>query len=177
MDKDLIELMVNEGINVNIEFKRLHEVNTGDLLLLMNHELVRRQMPLFQGEFTRKDLKEFVVAKEQLWVNFGYGPWAFFVNDHFVGWGGLQPEEGEADLAMVLHPDHWGMGKLLYGMIIDKAFGEMGLDSVTVLFPESRTKIRGLLRLGFLEEGKVDVNGVTFIRYRLWKEGRGPISI
>ncbi|MEC7262810.1 MAG: GNAT family N-acetyltransferase, partial [Bacteroidota bacterium] len=137
MDKDLIEPMVKERVNMNIEFKRLNQVNAADLLLLMNHELVRRQMPLFKGEFTGQDLDNFIAAKEQLWTNFGYGPWAFYVDDAFVGWGGLQPESGEADLAMVLHPDHWGLGKSIYTKIIEQAFNEMGLNSITILLPQT----------------------------------------
>ncbi len=167
MDKALIEPMVHERINMKIEFKRLNEVNPDDLLLLMNHELVRRQMPLFEGDFTKGDVEKFVIAKEQLWTNFGYGPWAFYVDDEFVGWGGLQPESGEADLAMVLHPDYWGMGKSIYTKIIEQAFNEMGLDSITILLPRSRTKVQGLFRLGFREEGEVQIQGAPFIRYRL----------
>ena len=155
---------------MKIEFKRLHEVGTADLLLLMNHELVRRQMPLFQGDFTEEDLEKFVTEKEQMWIEFGYGPWVFYVDDAFVGWGGLQPENGEADLAMVLHPDYWGLGKSIYTKIIKKAFNEMGLDSITILLPQTRTKVKGLFRLGFQEEGEVQIQSVPFVKYRLLKK-------
>ena len=74
----------------------------------------------------RADCEGFIAAKEQLWAEHGYGPWAFFVDGEFVGWGGLQPEDGEADLGMVLHPKHWGVGKALYDEVIRRAFGEMG---------------------------------------------------
>ena len=46
-----------------------------------------------------------------MWDEHGYGPWAFIINGEFAGWGGLQPEQGEADFALVLHPDFWGWEK------------------------------------------------------------------
>lgn len=87
----------------------------------MNHPMVRRQMPLFNGEFDDNACEQFIAAKENLWVEFGYGPWAFVVEGEFAGWGGLQPENGDADLALVLHPRYWGVGKVIYKRIIDIA--------------------------------------------------------
>lgn len=152
---------------MNIEFKRLTDVKKSEIVELMNNRLVRRQMPLLTGNFTESHCDEFIAAKELLWVEHGYGPWAFIVNGQFAGWGGLQPENGESDLALVLHPNYWGIGKILYKQIIDRAFGEMGLTSVTVLFPPTRTRIKGLLQLGFKEDGEVEVGSERFIRYRL----------
>ncbi|MBX2828575.1 MAG: GNAT family N-acetyltransferase [Flavobacteriaceae bacterium] len=152
---------------MEIQFKRLTEVEKEDIIELMNLPLVRRQMPLLKGIFTLEDCDAFVANKEALWAQFGYGPWGFVVNDRFAGWGGIQDEEGEADLALVLHPDFWGMGKTLYKKIIEKAFGELGLESIVVLFPPSRTRVQGLLRLGFKEEQKLMMGNELFIRYRL----------
>ncbi|WP_430965361.1 GNAT family N-acetyltransferase [Spongiimicrobium sp. 2-473A-2-J] len=154
---------------MNIEFKRLTEVTTSDIMELMNNPLVKRQMPLLKDGFDESACDRFVAAKEQLWTEHGYGPWAFIINDRFAGWGGLQPERGEADLALVLHPDFWGTGKVLYKEIIRRAFGELGLDSVTVLFPPTRTRIKGFLRLGFKEDTTLEIGNERFIRYRLEK--------
>lgn len=151
-----------------IEFRRLPQVDPADILALHNHPLVRRQMPLFEGDFSEQDCREFVAAKEALWAEYGYGPWAFYIDGQFAGWGGLQPEGEDADLGLVLHPDYWGWGKRLYERIIERAFGEMGFESVTILFPPSRTRIKGILKLGFQEDGEVMYGDQRFIRYRLW---------
>ena len=90
------------------------------------------------------------------------------IDGKFAGWGGLQPEEGDADLGLVLHPDYWGMGKVIYDEIIHRAFGEMGFESVTILFPPTRTRVKGILRLGFKPDGEVEAYGERFIRYRLY---------
>jgi ribosomal-protein-alanine N-acetyltransferase len=163
---------------VTLELRRLTEVDAADLTKLMNHPLVRRQMPLTQDDFSERDAQNFVAGKERLWAEHGYGPWAFFVGGRFAGWGGLQPEAGDADLGLVLHPDFWGLGKTIYDEVIRRAFSEMGFGSVTVLLPPSRTRVRGLARLGFTEDGELEVAGQRFLRYRLKKTvGRkGPVT-
>lgn len=154
---------------MNIEFKRLNEVDKADIIDLMNDPLVRRQMPLTSDNFSEADCDGFIAGKERLWAEHGYGPWAFVVDGQFAGWGGLQPEGDDADLALVLHPKFWGKGKPIYDEIIRRAFGEMGFESVTILFPPSRTRIKGILRLGFRPDGEVEIGGERFIRYRLHK--------
>ncbi|HAP61861.1 MAG TPA: N-acetyltransferase [Cytophagales bacterium] len=158
---------------MNPAFTRLSEIAPRDIMELMNHPLVRRQMPLLREHFGEAETAAFVAAKERLWSEHGYGPWAFVVDGQFAGWGGLQPEGDEVDLALVLHPNYWGMGKALYREIIRRAFGEMGFTSVTVLFPPSRTRVQGLLRLGFQQDAILQFGGEEFIRFRLVKPAEG----
>ena len=157
---------------MNLQLKHLNEVAPSDIIDLMNNPLVRRQMPLTYDNFTAADCIAFVRGKEQLWTDYGYGPWAFLINGKFAGWGGLQPEQGEADLALVLHPDYWGTGYHIYQEIIKRAFNEMGFESVIILFPPTRTRIKGILRLGFKPDGEMEVGGERFIRYRLYRSTR-----
>lgn len=152
---------------MEIEFRSLSEVDPKELIALMNHPLVRRQMPLLSEAFTESSCNRFIKAKRRLWEVHGYGPWAFFVEDRFAGWGGLQAEDGDADLALVLHPDFWGLGKAIYPLLIKEAFCGMGLSSVTALLPPGRTRINGLLRLGFRKEKEVLVGAHPFTKYRL----------
>ena len=70
---------------------------------------------------------------------------------------------------MVLHPQYWGCGKQIFDEMIRKAFGEMGFESITILLPPSRTKLKGIYALGFEQDGEMTYDGVRFIRYRLKK--------
>jgi len=153
---------------MHVEFKRLKEIERREIIELLNHPLVRRHMPLSKGNFDNEDYETFIAAKEKLWIEHGYGPWAFVVDDKFVGWGGLQYEEGDADLAVVIHPDYWGTGKMIYEKIIEKAFAEMDLESITALLPPSRTRTKGMIKLGFKLDGELILDGERFIRYRLY---------
>lgn len=152
---------------MNIEFTRLAEIPKSEIISLLNHPLVRRHMPLAKNTFDDAAYDAFIADKDQLWVEHGYGPWAFIVNGKFVGWGGLQYEEGDADLALVLHPDHWGLGKPIYKRIIQQAFGPMGFKSITVLLPPSRTRLKGLAKLGFQPDGELIIKDERFLRFRL----------
>lgn len=152
---------------MQLEFKRLSEISCADLIALNTNRLVMRQMPLSDGDFGEAECREWVAGKEEQWERYGYGPWAFLIDGKFAGWGGLQEENGDADLGLVLHPDYWGMGKAIYDGIIRRAFGEMELESVTVLLPPSRRRVKGILRLGFQLDGEVGLYGERFIRYRL----------
>ncbi|TXG75887.1 N-acetyltransferase [Candidatus Dojkabacteria bacterium] len=154
-----------------IEFKYLVEVNKEDIVALMNHPKVRKHMPLSQGLFDDAAYDEFIVAKEKLWKQHGYGPCAFAADGKFIGWGGLQYEEGDADLALVLHPNYWGKGKTIYDLIINQAFNKMGLPSITALLPPSRTRIKVMSRLGFHPDGELTIAGQKFLRFRLNKSG------
>jgi hypothetical protein len=88
----------------------------------------------------------------------------------------LQYESGDADLALVLHPKYWGIGKIIYNKIIDQAFSQMGLESVTILLPPTRTRIKGVLRQGFKLDGEITIVGERFIRYRLYKGDHRPTN-
>ena len=148
-------------------FKRLSEVDHEALIELMNDPAVRRHLPLARGYFGPSECEEFVAAKEGMWREHGYGPWAFVLDDELVGWGGLQPEGDDVDVGMVLRRKHWGAGRVLFERIIDHAFNDLGISSVIALLPPTRTRVAGMRRLGFCADGEVVVGDVRFARYRL----------
>ncbi len=156
----------------NFEFRPLGEIPRDDIIRLMNHPLVRRHLPLARGVFDDTACTTFLKSKEELWVRHGYGPRAITIGGEFAGWGGLQPEPGGPEIALVLHPDHWGWGKRICQRILQQAFGEMRFESVTALLPPSRTNQKGLLRLGFAPDGEVEIEKHRFFRYRLSKTSK-----
>ncbi|MEM1246410.1 MAG: GNAT family N-acetyltransferase [Acidobacteriota bacterium] len=159
-----------------IAFRRLTDIDSADLGELMNDPEVRRHLPLARGTFDREDCELFVAAKERIWEEHGYGPWAFVLGDEFVGWGGLQPEGDDVDVGLVLRRAHWGAGMTLYRRIVDYAFEELDVPSVIVLLPPSRTRVAALRRFGFVLEEQVTSGAERFNRYRLtrsrWLEAR-----
>lgn len=158
---------------VNLEYRNLREVERTAIIALMNDPSVRRHMPLVPDTFGETHCESFLAAKESMWVEYGYGPQAIFLDGKMVGWGGLQPAGADVELALVLHPDHWGLGRSLYHRMLEQAFGEMRLDTVTVLLPRSRPRSRWLLRMGFLEEGIVSIHNHSFVRYRICSQPPG----
>jgi ribosomal-protein-alanine N-acetyltransferase len=134
-------------------------------------------MPLARGEFGPAECASFVAGKEALWREHGYGPWAFLVDGRFAGWGGVQPEGDDADLALILRPEFWGYGREVYETVLTRAFGEFGFPSVTVLLPPTRGRAHALARLGFVPDGETDVGGERFLRFRLHARRRDGGSL
>lgn len=157
--------------NLKIEKRKLRDVDKNLIIRLLNDPLIKRHMPLSANNFNEKQYVEFIEAKESIWENFGFGPWAYFIDDKFVGWGGIQPDESDFELALVLSPNSWGYGRHLYNDLIHEAFSELHLESVTILFPTSRTRIKWIFKVGFVEEGPVVIDGKIFIRFRLNNPG------
>ena len=158
---------------MQLEFRHLSEIDTTEIIALNTNPLVRRLMPLSSQDFGESECIAWVAAKEKQWEEYGYGPWAFIVDSKLAGWGGLQYENGDADLGLVLHPDFWGMGKPIYDEIISRAFGEMGFESITILLPPSRTRVKAIFRLGFQVDGEVELYGERWLRYRLFAPKNG----
>lgn len=98
------------------------------------------------------------------------------MDGRFAGWGGLQPENGEADLGLVLHPHFWGLGKAICAEIVRRAFEDMGMKTLTVFLPPSRMRIRGMLRLGFYRDGDLTIGTERFLRFRLDKPPRQQVG-
>ena len=153
-----------------IEFRQLSEVSPHAIIELMNDPDVRRHLPLAKGYFGMPECERFIAGKEQMWKEYGYGPWAFVLEDEFVGWGGVQPEDGDADVGLVLHRAYWGAGRVLYARVVEHAFRELGVDSVITLLPSSRTRLAGLQRLGFDKDGEIMIGQERFYRFRLTRE-------
>lgn len=117
---------------MNLEFKRLSEVDCAELVVLNTDPRVHKHMPLAESDYTEEKCRAWVEGKERQWVENGYGPWAFFIDGKFGGWGGFQRENGEPDLGLVLHPDYWGQGKQIFDELVRRGFDEMGFSSVTI---------------------------------------------
>ncbi|MGI5239836.1 GNAT family N-acetyltransferase [Dactylosporangium sp. CA-139066] len=157
---------------MDLRLARLDEVDPAEVIDLMRDARVRRHMPLASGDFGPAECAAFVAAKEAMWREHGYGPWAFLLDGAFAGWGGLQPEGDDADLALVLHPRFWGYGRMICHRVLDEAFGPLGFDSVTVLLPPTRLRGSGVARLGFRRDGQLEIEGRPFLRYRLHRHDR-----
>ena len=156
----------------NIAFRRLTEISPDSIIQMMNEPAVRRHLPLARGYFGVSECESFVAAKERMWEDRGFGPWAFVLEDEFIGWCGLQPEGDNVDLGLVLRRKHWGAGPVLFRRILAYAFEELDVDSVIALLPRSRTRVAALRRLGFREEGEVLIEGQRFVRHRLLRGNR-----
>ena len=131
----------------SLELRSLYAAPASAYVELHNLPLVQRHMPLSGSSFGEAACTRWLATKAAMWTEFGYGPWSFFADGVFIGWGGLQPEDGDADLALVIHPEYWGYGLRIYREIVSRVFGPMGFTSITALLPPSRSRVGVMRRL------------------------------
>jgi RimJ/RimL family protein N-acetyltransferase len=152
---------------VKIDFVPMDLVPVERYIELNTHPEVRRLMPLASDSMTYEVAEVWRAGKCAQWQENGYGPWAILVDAQFAGWGGLQKHHEDADLGIVLHPDHWGIGPVVAKRMIEFAFATLSVPSLIVLLPPERKRVRALVRWGFVREGEEEIGGNRFVRYRL----------
>lgn len=141
------------------------DIPAEDWLLLLNHPDVIRHMPLADGSCTAVAVTDWAKGKDEQWLTNGYGPWSIRIDGNLAGWGGFQREGDAADLALVLHPAHWGHGAEIFRSFMSRR-AALGIDAVSILLPPSRSRTRGLARLGFARDAEVMHEGQRFVKFR-----------
>ena len=71
-----------------------------------------------------------------MWKENGFGPWAFTLDDEFIGWGDLQLEGDDVDVGLVLSRKYWGAGPTLYRRILTHAFKNSALTLLLLFYPQ-----------------------------------------
>ena len=84
---------------------RMQEIETEAWVAMMNRPKLAKHLSLLRSPFTPEDAKGFVLIKESSWETQGCGPWALLHQNKLMGWGGFQPYQNQAGLALVLHPN------------------------------------------------------------------------
>ncbi|MDQ4628691.1 GNAT family N-acetyltransferase [Janthinobacterium lividum] len=146
-------------------FHPLSDIANEEWLVLLNHPDVIRHMPLATESWDEHAVMEWAKGKDAQWQANGYGPWAIRIDGAFAGWGGFQKEGREADLALVLLPAFWGHGPALVRRFMHRRL-ELGIGPVSILLPPSRTRVRGLARIGFALDCEVEYEGRCFLKFR-----------
>jgi ribosomal-protein-alanine N-acetyltransferase len=151
-----------------ITFAPLSSIEPEKLRSLLNDPQVLRHMPLSGPDpMSMNEIRDWVAAKEDITQQHGFGPQAILVDGSFAGWGGIEPDGDGASISLVLLPAQWGRGHHVFNLFLEEAFDQRGLPYVLVEFPPSRTRVRGLLRLGFRDVGDRIIEGERFVVYRL----------
>jgi RimJ/RimL family protein N-acetyltransferase len=151
-----------------IAFAPLSSIDPAELQTLLNDPNVIRHMPLANPEpMSLDEVRDWVVGKETITKQHGFGPQAILVEGRFAGWRGIEADGDGASISLVLFPAYWGRGHQVLDILLEEAFGQRGLQYVLVALPPSRTRVRGLLHLGFREVGERMVGGERLVVYRL----------
>lgn len=119
-----------------IELRDFAVASPSNYVDLLNDPWVRKHMPL-SSEVDEKWCEEWIKAKRTQWDESGeLGPWSIWINEEFVGWGGLQPDdEYESGLALVISKRFSGQGQQVLVKILEKAIELDMVRQMLVEFP------------------------------------------
>ncbi len=155
---------------MSIEFLPLSAIPAAQWIVLLNDHDVHRHMPLAGENWDETRAAEWAASKDAQWQENGYGPWGICIDGDFAGWGGFQKEDADVDFGLVLLPGFWGHGKALHDACLAKGFGELGFDSITILLPPSRVRLKSLSRRGYQPDGEIEYAGHRFLKFRLRRD-------
>lgn len=144
---------------------KFSDIPIDDWIFLLNHPAVIRHMPLSNGAWTERTAADWAKGKDAQWQVNGYGPWSIRVDGNFAGWGGFQKEDDEADFALVLLPEYWGHGAEIFRACMNRR-NELDIGPVSIMLPPSRSRVRGLGRIGFAFAEELEYEGQRFLKFR-----------
>ena len=149
-----------------ITFVRLPEVPLDTLAAHMSDPRTGAHMPLLAGPWGTEEAAAFVAAKEATWARDGLGHWAILIDNTYAGWGGFQKEGVDWDFGLVLRPEFFSLGRLVFETALAWLSAHRDVREVTFLLPQSRSR-RVPLRLGAQFRGDVTYAGTPFTKWSL----------
>lgn len=147
-----------------VDFVRLPTIAPAVLLDHMSDRRIARHLPLLGTGWDLNRIEAFVEAKEQCWDRDGLGHWAILIDDTYAGWGGFQKEGDDWDFGLVLRPEYFSFGGLVFDRAIARLAAHRNVREVTFLLPQSRSR-RVPERLGARLLGEVTYAGTSFMKW------------
>lgn len=129
----------------NLTYVQLHHLSTADLLGLLNDPQVRRHL-VVHDMFDAGTADAWLRDKQTMDLREDCRIRGIRVDDALAGWCGVQAIDGEHELAIVLDPDHWGLGPRVFRDLLGWA-GELGHETVLIHLLDTRPMYRFLQRI------------------------------
>lgn len=147
-----------------IEYRALNQIDPDQLLSLLNKERVRSHLMKHQL-FDRESLQSWLKGKIEMDATRGCRVRAIVVDDQCVGWCGLQHDNGEYEIAVVLDDSHWGLGRKIFRDLMAWA-KDLGHQTVSIHFFHTRPEYKFLRKIArSVHESHIMDN--KFTTYRL----------
>ncbi len=128
-----------------IEYVKFNTIRPEVFLPLLNKLKVREH--LIEHElFTIETAAAWIESKLEVDANHGCKVRAINVDNQFVGWCGIQLEDGKYELAIVIDDTSWGLGVKIFYELMNWAKA-IGHKEVYIHFLHTRPKYKFLERL------------------------------
>lgn len=147
-----------------IEYLSFKEVDPDAFIPVLNNLRNREhliQHPLFNSE----SIKQWVQEKLKVDAAPGCKLRAILCDHELKGWCGIQYENNEYELAVVLDQSVWGLGKRVYLDLL-RSSKELGHEEVTVNFLHTRREYNFMKKIA-REVRRSEFLGEEFVSYRI----------
>lgn len=125
-----------------IEYIKLEEVNSDDFIPLLNNQ--KNRVHLLEHEFFDADtVKLWIESKLKMNSTFGCKVRAIMVENQLAGWCGIQLEDGQYEIAIVIDDKFWGIGKRVFKEIMLWA-KSLGHSELLIHFLHTRPRYKFL---------------------------------
>lgn len=145
-----------------LNFRSLKVPSLSDWLDLFQDARVKKHMPLSESNIDEKWIQNWISGKEKYPKETPFEIYSIWDDGNFVGWGGIQADGDNFEIAIVLKPEYWGFGHDIYGKFI-KDFELSGVTQPLLIYLPLSRKIEGIKnRFSFARLPNVKISGVEF---------------
>jgi len=149
---------------VTVEYPKFNRIEPSEFLPLLNSEKIRKHLIEHQL-FTIDTLITWMQSKIEVDAISGCKVRGIVCNGDLAGWCGIQFEEGEYELAIVIDDKFWGLGKRVFKDLMCWA-KELNHDEVCIHFLHTRPEYKFLKKMA-KNVYETDFFGNTFTTYQL----------
>ena len=168
--------MIDASPELSIRFKDLFSPSTNHWLDLFNNKKVRRHMPLAEVSVDADWINNWINHKVAASENSPFKIHSIWINGNFAGWAGIQVDNEDYELAIVLSPNYWGAGKILFQKLINE-FEDSEVDkNLYIYLPLTRNTRQIAERFNLEEIGYFEPNNIGFTKLKINVGGEGFVT-
>ena len=148
----------------SLEYIPLSRVNSDDFITLLNNPKIREHL-IGHDLFDHTSLNAWIKGKAEVDAQPGCKVRAIILNGLLIGWCGIQLENGQYEIAIIISDKSWGIGKTVFQDIMGWA-KELGHSDVFIHFLETRPEYNFLKKIS-KNVYKSELYGRKFTTYQL----------
>jgi len=128
-----------------ISYLKFNKINPSDFLSLLNSEKIRKHL-IKHELFTIETLTVWMDSKTDVDAKHGCRVRGIIYEGELIGWCGIQLENEQYEMAMIIDERHWGLGKKVFQDMMCWA-KELGHHEVYIHFLHTRPNYKFLKKL------------------------------
>ena len=163
----------NYNMSTNYQLKDLSQPSISQWAELFKNDKLHRHMPLASKSVDDVWIGKWIESKKSISTITPFEIYSIWNKDEFCGWAGIQPDGDCYEMAIVLKPNFWGLGRILANDLIQK-YRDSNVDKQLFIYlPLSRNVEIVADRFKFTLFGEIEIDGVNFAKLLINVGGEG----